>query len=98
LPRLHLTVLTTETKPNVCENGFPSLKTWILCLQFWAGFLSSSQTIYCAPWQHENAFIQAFSSVPCCQTCMCKRGISDYYFIIFVPSKNIFQILSLYLN
>jgi len=27
IPRLHLTVLTTGTKPDVCENGFPSFKT-----------------------------------------------------------------------
>jgi len=27
------------------------------------------------PWQHKNTFIQAFLSVPGCQTCLCKRGL-----------------------
>jgi len=27
-------------------------------------------------WQQESTFLQAFHSVPGCQTCMCKRGIS----------------------
>jgi len=31
---------------------------------------------FLAPWQLESTFIQAFHSVPGCQTCMCKRGIS----------------------
>jgi len=30
------------TKPDVYENGFPSFKTQILCLQFYVRFLSSS--------------------------------------------------------
>jgi len=34
------------------------------------------------PLQHKNTFIQAsFCSVPCCQTCMCKRGISSRLFV-----------------
>jgi len=35
------------TKPDVCENGFPSFKTQISCLQFYGGFLSFSWTIFC---------------------------------------------------
>jgi len=27
-------------------------------------------------WQQESTFLKAFRSVPGCQTCMCKRGIS----------------------
>jgi len=34
MPRLHLTVLQPGMKLDVYENGFPSLKTKILCLQF----------------------------------------------------------------
>jgi len=29
-------------------------------------------------WQQENTFVQAFCSVPSCQTCMCKLG---HYFV-----------------
>jgi len=39
MPRLHITVLTTRTKSDVCENGFTSFETLISCLQ--AGFLFS---------------------------------------------------------
>jgi len=42
MPRLHLTICRPETKPDVCENGFPSFKTQILDLQFEAAFLCSS--------------------------------------------------------
>jgi len=36
------------SKPYRCENGFPSFKTQILCLQYEASFLSSSQAKNCA--------------------------------------------------
>jgi len=29
-------------------------------------------------WQHESTFLEAFLSVPDCQTCMYKRGIRNY--------------------
>jgi len=32
MPRLYITVLTTRTKPDICENGFPSFTTQISCL------------------------------------------------------------------
>jgi len=31
-------------------------------------------------WQQENTFLQAFLSVPGCQTCMCKRAIKVLLF------------------
>jgi len=82
------------TKPDVCENNFPSFKTQISCnltfvkttfqvlkLKFLA--CSMKQAFYllrkltiARDWQQENTFLQAFHSVPGCQTCMCKRGIS----------------------
>jgi len=38
MPRLYLTVLTTETKPDVCENGFPSIKTQFFAYSFKQAF------------------------------------------------------------
>jgi len=60
MPRLHLAVLTPETKPTVCENGFSS---------YLYSFLRELDN-------KKNIFLQAFPSVPGCQTCMCKRGIN----------------------
>jgi len=34
------------TKPDVCENSFPSFKNTISCLQYEANVLSTSQTKY----------------------------------------------------
>jgi len=71
------------TKPNVCENGLQVLK-----LKFYAAILITlsyplHKPYIAWPWQHENTFIQAFRSVPGCQTCTCKRGIN------FVFNKSI---------
>jgi len=67
-----------QEKPDVCENSFPSFKIKISCLQYEASFLSTAQTKYCASLTtRKYTFWQAFCSVPGCQTCMCKRGISQ---------------------
>jgi len=62
MPRLHLAVLTTRNE------------TWRL--QYEASFLSTLQTKYCASLTTRKYFLEAFFSVPGCQTCMYKRGIS----------------------
>jgi len=41
------------------------------------GFLSSSQTKYCASLTTQKYFYTSFSVGSGCQTCMCKRGISS---------------------
>jgi len=56
----NLTVLTTRTKPDVCVNGFPSFRTQISCLQYEAGFLSTSQTKYCASLVTRKYFFTRF--------------------------------------
>jgi len=38
-------------------------------------FIHCVNYIIAGPFQHKNTFIQAFRSVPNCQTYMCKRGI-----------------------
>jgi len=64
------------TKPDVCENSFPSFKTQISCLQYEADFLSTLQTKYCSSLTTTKYFLRSFSFGIWCQTCMYKRGIS----------------------
>jgi len=42
-------------------------------------------------WQQEITFIQTFRSVPVCQTCMCKRGISQNTYNIILVKQSISQ-------
>jgi len=44
-------------------------------LNFKQAFYSLCKLCVAWLWQHKNTFVQAFHSVPGCQTCMCKRGI-----------------------
>jgi len=51
------------------KTAFQVLKLQILAC-------SMKQTFIARAEQHESTFLEAFTSVPGCQTCMYKRGIS----------------------
>jgi len=86
--RVYTSRLWLGTKPDVCENGFPSLKAQISCLQFKQAFYPLRKLLPWL-WQHKNTFVQAFRSVPGCQTCLCKRGINFVWNNLLTPEKNI---------
>jgi len=67
------------------KTAFQVLKLKFLGCSYEASFISPSQTKYCASLTTRKYFLQAFRSVPGCQTCMCKRGIRQIVANVIPP-------------
>jgi len=59
------------------KTGFQVLKLKFLAYNMKQAFYLLHNQKIARAYQQENTFKQAFRSVSGCQTCMCKRGISD---------------------
>jgi len=57
------------------KTDFQVLKLKFYVCNFKQAFYALYKLFIAWPWQHKNTFIQAFCSLPGCQTCMCKRSI-----------------------
>jgi len=64
-----------ERNIMLVKTVFQVLKLESYDCSFKQAFYPTHKLYIAWPWQHENIFVQAFLSVPGCQTCMCKRGI-----------------------
>jgi len=64
-----------ERNRMVVKTDFQVLKFKFHACNFKQVFYLLHKLYIAWPWQHKNTFIQAFCSVPGCQTCVCKRGI-----------------------
>jgi len=57
------------------KTAFQVLKFKFLACSMKQAFYPFHKQNIASVWQQENTFLQAFRSVPGCQSCMCKRGI-----------------------
>jgi len=57
------------------KTAFQVLKLKFLACSMTQAFNSLHKQNITRAWQQESTFLQAFYSVPGCQTCMCKRDI-----------------------
>jgi len=57
------------------KTASPILKLKFLACSMKRAFYPLHKQNITRAWQQENAFTQAFRSVPDCQVCMCKRGV-----------------------
>jgi len=70
------TLNSQERNLTFVKTAFQVLKLkFLACSMKQASYLPHEQNIARA-WQQESTFLQALHSVPGCQTCICKRGIS----------------------
>jgi len=65
-----------ERNRTFVKTDFQVLKPKLKACSFKQDFYPLHNLNIARSWQQENSFIQAFLSVPGCQTCMWKSGIS----------------------
>jgi len=86
-----------ERNLTFVKTDFQVLKLKFHPCSFKQAFYHLHKPIYCPrPRQQKNTFIQASRSVPSCQTCMCKRGITSnlVWLFFFCPSLDKIKDLS----
>jgi len=64
-----------ERNPTFVKTDFQVFKFKFHACNFKWDFFPLHKLNIARAWQRKNTFLQAFRSVPGCQTCMCKRGI-----------------------